>query len=119
MAAVNVVVNGRNYSIACNDGEEDHLRALARVVDGKLTELVQMVGQIGDQRLLLMAALLLADEKDAQDARLAEVERSLVELKLAEEELRHQLSEAEGFAAERLEAAAKRVETILETLAAR
>jgi cell division protein ZapA len=119
MAAVNVVVNGRNYSIACNDGEEDHLRALVQVVDGKLTELVNMVGQIGDQRLMLMAALLLADEKSAQDEKLAAVEKSIGELKAAEADLKRQLDEAEGFAAERLEAAAQRVETVLNLLTVR
>ena len=53
------MVNGRAYTIACDDGEEDHLRELAAHVDAKVREVMETVGQVGDQRLLLMAALLL------------------------------------------------------------
>jgi cell division protein ZapA len=62
MPLVNVMVNSRAYTIACDDGEEDHLRELAATVDAKTRELLSSVGQVGDTRLLLMAALLIADE---------------------------------------------------------
>ena len=62
MPLVNVMVNSRAYTIACDDGEEDHLRALAATVDAKTREVLSSVGQVGDTRLLLMAALLIADE---------------------------------------------------------
>jgi cell division protein ZapA len=62
MPLVNVMVNGRAYTIACDDGEEDHLRELAATVDAKTREVLSSVGQVGDTRLLLMAALLIADE---------------------------------------------------------
>jgi cell division protein ZapA len=62
MPLVNVMVNNRAYTIACDDGEEDHLRALAATVDAKTREVLSSVGQVGDTRLLLMAALLIADE---------------------------------------------------------
>jgi cell division protein ZapA len=62
MPLVNVMVNGRAYTIACDDGEEDHLRQLAATVDAKTREVLSSVGQVGDTRLLLMAALLIADE---------------------------------------------------------
>ena len=69
MPLVNVMVNGRAYTIACDEGEEDHLRELAGHVDSKVRELLETVGQVGDQRLLLMAALLMADEAfEAQSA---------------------------------------------------
>ena len=51
MAQVSLTVNGRAYQVACEDGEEEHLQ-----------ELVESVGQVGEGRLLLMAALLIADE---------------------------------------------------------
>ena len=63
MPLVNVMVNNRAYTIACDEGEEDHLRQLAGHVDNKVKELLGSVGQVGDQRLLLMAALLIADER--------------------------------------------------------
>lgn len=62
MPLVNVMVNSRAYTIACDDGEEDHLRELAATVDAKTREVLSSVGQVGDTRLLLMAALLIADE---------------------------------------------------------
>jgi cell division protein ZapA len=65
MPLVNIMVNGRAYTIACDEGEEDHLRELATIVDAKAQEVAKSVGQVGDARLLLMAALLMADEHKA------------------------------------------------------
>ncbi len=62
MAQVAVTINGRSYEVACDDGQEDHLVQLASYIDKKVAELVTSVGQIGDTRLLVMSALLLADE---------------------------------------------------------
>jgi cell division protein ZapA len=62
MGQVSVTVNGRQYDIGCDDGQEDHLRELADYVNGRMSEMVGAVGQIGEARLLLMASLLLADE---------------------------------------------------------
>jgi cell division protein ZapA len=62
MGQISIQVNGRNYDIACDDGEEEHVQRLGRYVDEKLAELVSRMGQVGDSRLLVMAALLIADE---------------------------------------------------------
>ena len=62
MGQVAVTINGRSYEVACDDGQEDHLVRLASYIDKKVAELVTSVGQIGDTRLLVMSALLLADE---------------------------------------------------------
>ncbi|MDX1484053.1 MAG: cell division protein ZapA [Alphaproteobacteria bacterium] len=62
MAQVNVRINGRNYEIACDDGEEAHVQKLGQYVDDKIGELVVRMGQVGDARLLVMTALLIADE---------------------------------------------------------
>jgi cell division protein ZapA len=62
MGQVSIQVNGRNYDIACDDGEEEHVLRLGRYLDEKLAELVVRMGQVGDSRLLVMAALLIADE---------------------------------------------------------
>ena len=79
MAQVAVTINGRNYRIACEDGQEEHLIKLSGYLNGKVEELVRAVGQIGDTRLLVMAGLLIADELSdanaaADDARKAAVE---------------------------------------------
>ena len=73
MALVNVVVNGRSYTVACDDGEEERLNDLAAIVDTKAREVFKSVGQVGDTRLLLMAALLMADEHSAAVASLGAI----------------------------------------------
>ncbi len=62
MAHVSVTINGRIYQIACDDGQEANLTRLADYVDKRVGELVAAVGQVGDDRLLVMASLLVADE---------------------------------------------------------
>jgi cell division protein ZapA len=62
MAQVTVQINGRAYQVACGDGEQERIAGLAAYVDGKVQELVEAIGNVGDQRLLVMASLLLADE---------------------------------------------------------
>lgn len=62
MAQVNIAINGRNYQISCDEGQEEHLIRLAEYVDKKVSELVSGMGQVGDNRLLVMASLLVADE---------------------------------------------------------
>jgi cell division protein ZapA len=62
MAQVNLQINGRDYLIACEDGEEKHLTFLAEYINGQVEGLVENVGQVGEARLLLMASLLVADE---------------------------------------------------------
>jgi cell division protein ZapA len=62
MAHVNVSIGGKAYRLACNPGEEAHLESLARTVDDKISEMRAAFGEIGDQRLVIMAALKIADE---------------------------------------------------------
>lgn len=62
MPQVSVSINGRFYPVACDEGEEDRLRALARLIDSKVAGFARQVGQAGEARLLVLAALMLADE---------------------------------------------------------
>lgn len=62
MAQVDVSVNGQSYRIACEDGQEDRLVDLAAMVNEKVIGLVNQIGQVGSNRLLVMAALIIADE---------------------------------------------------------
>ena len=69
MSDVTLTINRRPYKVACEDGQEDHLRGLGRLVEERVSELVESMGQIGDQQLLVMASLLFADDaKGARDA---------------------------------------------------
>ncbi len=62
MAHVSVTIVGRKYRLACNEGEEARLEQLAGMVDDKINELRRAFGEIGDQRLVVMAALTFADQ---------------------------------------------------------
>jgi len=62
MAQVSLQINGYGYILGCADGEEEHLFALASDLDRRIEEIKASSGPSGEARLLLMAALLLADE---------------------------------------------------------
>lgn len=62
MASVNATIAGRQFRLACEDGQEDHLQALARDIDERIEGLRKQFGEIGDTRLTVMAALMVADE---------------------------------------------------------
>ena len=62
MAHVDLLIAGRSYQIACRDGEEDNLRAAARLVDAKSREALSGLGTLSESRQLLFASLLLADQ---------------------------------------------------------
>ena len=117
MPLVNVMVNGRAYTIACDEGEEEHLKELAAHVDSKVRELLGSVGQVGDQRLMLMSALLLADEYHTVTAQRDALKSELEGLTGARDELDKRLNKSESFSADSLEAAAKRIENIAARLA--
>jgi cell division protein ZapA len=112
MALVNVMVNSRAYTIACDDGEEDHLREMAAKVDGKVREVLEAVGQVGDQRLMLMAALLVADEADEAQKRLDAGRQELGDMAGTTEAMSAQLRQSEQAAVDALEKAAQRAETL-------
>ena len=106
MAAVTVEVNGRPYPVGCEDGQEAHVETLARQFDGQVREVGRAVGQVGDLRLFLMAALLTADELADARARLA-----LAQAELARLQTGHALCEARALQA--LDAAARRLDGVL------
>lgn len=118
MPLVDVTINGRNYNLTCEPGEEAHLQMLAGHVDQKVSALLESVGQVGDMRLLLMAALLATEEQIATAQRLDAQAQSLIDLSRSNEELKQRLAAAEAVAAEVLDRATKRVEDIAARLAA-
>jgi len=62
MPQVKVSVNGREHLIGCGDGEEDRVRELAAYVDKRASELVEGGARVPDARLMLMTALVIADD---------------------------------------------------------
>jgi cell division protein ZapA len=61
-AMVDLTIAGRTYQVACREGEEEQLRAAARLVDGKSREALAGLGTLSEARQLLFASLLLADQ---------------------------------------------------------
>jgi cell division protein ZapA len=62
MANIDVDIAGRRYNVACRDGEEEHLRSLAAVVDRRAHDAADALGGLTETRQLLFAALLIADD---------------------------------------------------------
>src|SRR5215475_6011734 len=110
------MVNGRAYTLNCDEGEEDHLKALASRVNEKVRELLGQVGQVGDQRLLLMASLMIADEQQTVLKKLEETAQELEAVKLQRRELSDQLDRSHAVAAD-MESATIRLEDIAARLA--
>ena len=69
MGQVNLTINSRPFAVTCDDGQEGRIRRLGQYVDAKVAEFVGSIGQVGEARLLLLAALVIADElADANEA---------------------------------------------------
>ena len=112
MGQVSVTLNGRTYRLECGEGEEAHLIALAEYLGSHVDTMKIKFGQVGDDRLILMASLMVTDE-------LWEARRQLQELKGAMTELRRDRSVADETSdslradlAETISAAADRLETL-------
>lgn len=107
MATVTVDINGRPYAVGCADGQEERVRILARQFDAHVRQVGRDVGNVGDIRLFLMAALVLADE--LQEARLAQPTAPAVNGGVAD-------GSGESGVAEALNAVAARIEKIAQSL---
>ena len=109
MPLVNVILNGRAYTVSCDEGEQDHVRDLGEFFDKRVRDLTSSVGQVGDARLLLMAGLTIADELSESLAKVVERDKTIAAL-TAEASPADQLAEI-------LENAAERIETMAATVA--
>src|SRR5689334_19167775 len=68
---IDLSIAGRVYPVACREGEEDSLRAAARLVDGKSREALSGLGTLSEARQFLFASLLLADQLIGKDPQAA------------------------------------------------
>ncbi|MGD0530722.1 MAG: cell division protein ZapA [Methyloceanibacter sp.] len=112
MGQVSVTLNGRTYRLECGEGEEAHLIALSEYLGSHVDTMKHKFGQVGDDRLILMASLMVTDE-------LWEARRQLQEIKANLAELRRDRSAADDTAktmradlAETISAAADRLEIL-------
>jgi cell division protein ZapA len=118
MPLVNITANQRTYAIACDPGEEEHLLKLAAHVDAKLRQLLQSAGQAGEARLLLMAALLIADDYFECLAELEKRGEMMESLSSARDQAEARTADTEQRAAGTLESAAGRIEEVAARLSA-
>ena len=112
MGQVVITVNKRNFTMECADGEEDHLRELASLLDNQVSEIKAGVGEVGDIRLLVMAGLIIADQLSEALDKVEELSNEIAGAHKTGSEAIEQSQQLERAAAERIEAAAKRLEQI-------
>ena len=105
MAEVQVRVNGRVYAVGCEDGQEQHVLELASLFDAQVAQVAGQVGQLGETRLFLLGALLLADELAEARGRLQSASADL-------EQLSADRLKLEGRTVELLEQAAETIEQL-------
>jgi cell division protein ZapA len=110
MTHVNVTINSRQYRMACDDGQEQHLAQLAAEFDARITDLRAKFGQIGDMRLTVMAALLVADELSEARRRIAATEAELEGLRQAGATSADRAETAQADLAALVDSAAERIE---------
>ena len=88
MANVNIKFNGKDYLLSCDDGQEESLKNLTKFLDKKYNELKEKLGNIGENKLLLITTIQLIDEYfdlrkkiSSQKQRLDELSKKFLELK--------------------------------------
>jgi len=79
MARVNVEIGNRPFEVACEPGQEGFLTAAAALLDAEATELSAQIGRLPEQRMLLMAGLMLADKMASLKLQLAQAEEKLAQ----------------------------------------
>lgn len=117
MPHVSVTIAGKSYRMACGPGEEEHLSALAKSFDDRITEMRGAFGEIGDMRLQVMAALTIADELGEAKRRLAAAEAEAGSLREAAARAAETQVVQEAGLAQGIAAAAERIERMAQALA--
>jgi cell division protein ZapA len=116
MAQINVTINGRQFRMACENGEEARLTRLAEELDGRIRQLRASFGEIGDTRLTVMAALALADELSEVKERLRRLEPELATLQEASVVSADHAQATQAAVVAALNAAAERIESLTRQL---
>jgi cell division protein ZapA len=116
MAQVSVGINGRQYRMACEDGQEQHLTRLAKNLDDRIVELRGKFGQIGDARLIVMAALTVADDLVEMSKKVRQLEDEIAALQDARVVSADRVQATNAAIASAFGSAADRVESIARKL---
>jgi cell division protein ZapA len=116
MAQVTVQIGGRDYKMACGEGEEEHLLALGRMVDERHGQLKSQFGEVGDIRLSVMTAIMMADELNEAKRRNDALAAEISALQAAGDDAVKQYDARHADVADQLAAAAERLERMAEEL---
>jgi cell division protein ZapA len=116
MGQVNATICGRQYRLACEDGQEDHLLALSKDLETRIIDLRRKFGEIGDTRLTVMGALMLADEMADANARVKRLEGEIASLQQARTVSAERAREASEAVVGAFNSAAERIEGITRKL---
>ena len=116
MSQVSVTINGRQFRMACEDGQEEHLTTLARELDSRIESLRGKFGEIGDTRLTVMAALTIADELGEMGTRVNRLEEELMAVQEAHVATTDRHKATQAAIAASLTSAAERIESVTKKL---
>lgn len=116
MAYVTISIGGRAYRMACDDGQEEHLAGLGEEVDARIDQMRAAFGEIGDQRLSIMAAITIADELSEARRRIRALEQEVGTERAAGSAAVQKLGETESQLAGTVVAAAERLEKLAREL---
>ena len=112
MSQLEVTINGKSYQIICDDGQEAHLAELGEYLEKRVQELVSSIGQVGDTRLLVMTALVIADELAQVHVDLKKTD-NVADVVVSLEEAEAKLASIVNDAATRIEIATQRFAKIV------
>jgi cell division protein ZapA len=118
MAQVTVMIDGKPYRMACDEGQEAHLEALAAKFDQFVGHLKGAFGEIGDQRLLVMSGVMVMDEVRELEMRVAALEGELARAQDAAARAERRASEGGAGTEKALAKVAERLETLASRLSA-
>ena len=116
MSHVNVTIHGRQYRMACEDGQEDHLTRLAKELDQRIEQLKGSFGAIGDMRLIVMAALTMGDELFEAIKRIRRLEEELTTLQDVRVASSERAQQTQVAVAAALNSASERLEHVTRSL---
>ena len=116
MSQVNVTINGRQFRMACEDGQEGHLQQLAKELDDRIVALRGQFGEIGDARLTVMAALMVGDELAEAVKKLKRLEADHAALQEAREASTERTQATQAAIAAAFTSAAERIEGMAKKL---
>jgi cell division protein ZapA len=116
MTHVNVTINGRQYRMACEDGQEGHLTMLAKDLDGRVDQLKKNFGAIGDMRLIVMAALTVGDELSEAAKRVRRLEEELTAMQDGRVAAREREQATQVAIVNALNSASERIEHVTRSL---